>query len=57
MEKLGPIKCGCEECDCPSATTEEVCFECVRGFHVTHWQDGEVVRAERKRQEEDEKKE
>lgn len=43
--KRGPNKCECEECDCPSATTDVVCYECLRGFHVTHWHEGEVVRA------------
>jgi len=41
------IKCDCEECNCPAATTDGVCYECVRGFHATHYQDGEVVRAMR----------
>lgn len=41
------IKCDCHRCNCPSATTDGVCYECTRGFHVTHWQDGEVVRAEK----------
>ncbi len=40
------IKCACEECNCPSATTDEVCFECLRGLHVTHYQNGEVRRAQ-----------
>lgn len=39
------IKCDCERCNCPSATTDGVCYECTNGFHVTHWHDGEVVRA------------
>lgn len=40
------IKCSCEECNCPSATVDGVCFECIRGLHVTHYQDGEVKRAQ-----------
>ena len=28
------IKCDCEECNCPTATTEGVCYECEKGLHV-----------------------
>ena len=42
------IKCACEDCDCPSATVDRICYECVRGLHVTHYQDGEVKRAQAK---------
>lgn len=49
MKNPPPNKCECPECNCPSATTEGVCYECVAGLHVTHWKEGEVVRAIRGR--------
>ena len=49
------MKCACERCDCPSATTEGVCYECERGLHVTGWIDGEPTREEILKQEEKEK--
>ncbi len=45
MNDVGPIKCDCEKCDCETATTEGVCYECVRGLHATpQWNDGIQVR-------------
>lgn len=43
---LGPIKCDCNHCNCPSATTTGTCYECEAGLHVTSWINGEPQRAE-----------
>ena len=42
----GPIKCDCDHCNCPSATTEGTCRECCAGLHVTGWINGEPERSE-----------
>jgi len=45
-EGMGPIKCDCNHCNCPAATTEGVCHECTAGLHVTGWIGGEPTRQE-----------
>lgn len=41
----GPIKCACEHCDCSTATTEGVCYECTSGLHATgEWEGGNQIR-------------
>lgn len=49
MVQVPLIKCDCPECNCPAATTQGVCFECVDGNHVTHWKDTEPVRGKGKK--------
>lgn len=39
------IKCACMFCDCDLATTEGVCYECMRGLHaLNEWKDGYKLR-------------